>query len=228
MSVSYNPSITTDGLILYLDPANIRSYSGSGTAWNTLIGSTNATLYNTPIYSTTNGGIFTFNGSNQYALVGALTSGLTTTMSINLWFKTTTTSVAQTLWWDDDGQGGGDAWVSIETTGKIQSNRNTDGYGVLASAATIATNTWYNFCMVADGTGKKFYINGALDTSDAVAIATRASRSYFSIAVSTPFPPTPSSGYFNGSMGPISVYSTALSAAAVATNFNATRGRYGI
>ena len=36
MGLGHNPSIVTNGLILALDSANVRSYPGSGTAWNDL------------------------------------------------------------------------------------------------------------------------------------------------------------------------------------------------
>jgi hypothetical protein len=38
MSVSYNPSIVTNGLQLCLDAANIKSYLGSGNTWVDLSG----------------------------------------------------------------------------------------------------------------------------------------------------------------------------------------------
>ena len=38
MGVGYNPQIVTDGLVMYLDAANSRSYPGSGSTWNDLSG----------------------------------------------------------------------------------------------------------------------------------------------------------------------------------------------
>ena len=34
MSFNYSPKIITDGLVLYLDAANIRSYVSGSTTWN--------------------------------------------------------------------------------------------------------------------------------------------------------------------------------------------------
>lgn len=231
MSVFAGPEIITDGLVLSLDAANSRSYPGTGTTWTNLSGTgNNGTIVNGPTYSsTTNNGIFTFNGSNQYINVGATTSGLTTSITYSIWFRTSSLASTQTLWWDDDGQAGGDSWVSIETSGKIRTNRNSDGYGVLDSTLTISTNTWYNYCLVADGvSGKKIYINGVLDTSNGTAISTRASRSHIAIAVRMAFPPSPSGDYFNGSISVFSVHNRALSAAEISQNFNALRSRYAI
>ena len=41
MGIDYNNVIVTDGLVLYLDAANSRSYSGSGNTWLDLSGSGN-------------------------------------------------------------------------------------------------------------------------------------------------------------------------------------------
>jgi len=51
MGLSHSPSIATNGLVLYLDAANEKSYPGSGTTWNDLSGRENHhTLTGSPIY----------------------------------------------------------------------------------------------------------------------------------------------------------------------------------
>jgi len=63
------PNIVTSGLVLQLDAANTKSYPGSGTTWTDLSGNgNNGTLTNSPTFSSANGGIFTFNGTNQFIL----------------------------------------------------------------------------------------------------------------------------------------------------------------
>lgn len=45
MALGHSPQIVRDGLVLYLDAANPKSYSGSGTTWYDLTGNNNnATL----------------------------------------------------------------------------------------------------------------------------------------------------------------------------------------
>lgn len=57
MSYHNGPKIVSEGLVLYLDAANSKSYSGTGTTWTDLSGnSNNATLVNGPTYSSLNGG----------------------------------------------------------------------------------------------------------------------------------------------------------------------------
>ena len=70
MSFNYSPKIVTDGLVLYLDAANTRSYPGTGTTWTDLSRSSLPTpLYNGPTFNSTNGGSIIFDGIDDYAEV---------------------------------------------------------------------------------------------------------------------------------------------------------------
>jgi hypothetical protein len=60
MTNEAGPNIVYNGLVLYLDAANSRSYPGSGATWTDLSGNgNNGTLVNTPTYSSSNNGYFT-------------------------------------------------------------------------------------------------------------------------------------------------------------------------
>ena len=64
------PNIVTNGLVMYLDAANPKSYISGSTKWNDLSGNNNhATLANGPTFSSSNGGVIVFDGSNDYASV---------------------------------------------------------------------------------------------------------------------------------------------------------------
>jgi len=70
MSVSGGPNIVEDGLVLYLDAANIKSYGGSGTVWNDLSGNGNvANLVNGTLFTTSSGGSVYMDGGNEYLRV---------------------------------------------------------------------------------------------------------------------------------------------------------------
>ncbi len=76
MSVKNQNSIVTDGLVFYVDAANDKSYSGSGTTWIDLAGSNNGTLTNGPTFDSGNGGSIVFDGTNDYvAMSNDLFSG---------------------------------------------------------------------------------------------------------------------------------------------------------
>jgi hypothetical protein len=64
-------NIVTDGLVLYLDAANTKSYVSGSTIWNDVSRSQNiGTLVNGPSYNSTNGGSIVFDGSNDFVNLG--------------------------------------------------------------------------------------------------------------------------------------------------------------
>jgi len=70
MSVFDGPNVITNGLVLELDAANPKSYSGSGTTIFDLSGNRNhGTLVNGVGFNTNNGGILTFDGVDDYVTV---------------------------------------------------------------------------------------------------------------------------------------------------------------
>lgn len=69
---SYNNTVSlfTTGIAVHLDASNPTSYSGSGLTWYDLSGNgLNAELQNGVLWSSENGGVMTFDGTNDQALV---------------------------------------------------------------------------------------------------------------------------------------------------------------
>ena len=67
MGIDYNNVIVSDGLLVYVDAANRRSYPGTGNTWYDLSGNNNhMTLVNGVGFSTVNGGVLTTDGTNDY------------------------------------------------------------------------------------------------------------------------------------------------------------------
>jgi hypothetical protein len=90
-------TLVTSGLTMNLDASNSQSYSGTGTTWTDLSGnSKNATLLNGVGYASTDGGVMTFDGVNDYIRIGSVvTNGSTSVIpewTINVWFKESTNS----------------------------------------------------------------------------------------------------------------------------------------
>lgn len=72
MSVNYNPRIVTDGLVIYLDSANLRSYPQAGSTWTDLSGrGNNGTLQNSPTFAN---GKFSFDGVDDRVLINCAAS----------------------------------------------------------------------------------------------------------------------------------------------------------
>lgn len=95
MPITWGPdSIVTDGLVLYVDAANPRSYPGTGSTWYDLSPNRyDFTLYNNPTYEPE--GFFVANGTNQYARSNK-TVDLTTCSAITVFsiFQYLTSSVS--------------------------------------------------------------------------------------------------------------------------------------
>jgi hypothetical protein len=85
---NYLENIVSDGLVLYLDAANTRSYAGTGvTAFSiSSIGST-AALINGPTYRTANGGSFVLDGTNDYINAPVDTSLFSNQATMIIWLK---------------------------------------------------------------------------------------------------------------------------------------------
>lgn len=90
MSIYGGPDITTDGLVLCLDPSISKSYPGTGTAWNDLSGNNrSATLFNSPTFDSNNRGSFFFDGTNSYIELTKNSYDITDEYTISFWVKRT-------------------------------------------------------------------------------------------------------------------------------------------
>lgn len=77
MAIAYNTDIVKNGLILYLDAANRKSYPGSGTSWTDItLNGKNGTLTNGPTYSASNAGGIVFDGNDDHVLLSNSFTGL--------------------------------------------------------------------------------------------------------------------------------------------------------
>ena len=226
--------IVSTGLILNYDIGNASSYSGAGSTVTDLQANSNATLFNTPTYTS---GYLTFNGTNQY---------LTTNTSLNSKLSPANTSkvISIFLWayMSDDGvlitelgqttlnSGWYDSQIE-RVTGTLRFSvwSNQPGF-----ASTVATslNTWYYIGFTYDGTTLRGYVNGA---AAGTGTYFRSSPYVDGGGVGLHYAVAAGTGtnlgdgtYSNMRLGAFQVYNTALTAGQVSTNFQAGRGRYGV
>ncbi len=66
MTLSYNPTVANDGLVLYLDFANSNTYSGTGNTSYDLISGKSYSFINTPTFDSTGPKCVNLNGSTHY------------------------------------------------------------------------------------------------------------------------------------------------------------------
>mgnify|MGYP000694724625 CR=1 FL=1 len=82
--------IIADGLVLNLDASIPASYSGTGSTWFDLSGLNNdATLVNSPTYSSSFGGYITTNGTSSFATIANNSTLDDNTVTVSLWLQYT-------------------------------------------------------------------------------------------------------------------------------------------
>lgn len=226
MSISYNSSIATDGLVLCLDAGNPRSYIGSGTAWNdsTNTGGNNGTLINGPTYSSANGGYLDFDGVDDYVQgTNTATTDLTGSMTCECWFKI---DAIPSDWVRIFGKGDGTnrtygLWYNFNSSLFLYQRYGTTNTGPTYSV-TLNTGVWYHMVGTSSGTDHVLYLNGAAVGSSSGGSTFYSSTEGYRVAAAT------FHTYHNGPISIARLYNRGLTASEVLQNFNATRGRYGI
>ena len=101
MAFRYSPKIVTDGLVLYLDAANTKSYVSGSTTWNDISrGGNTGTLVNGPTFNSANCGSIVFDGTNDYISFPPSSNSLIqgkTNFTIGLTFQSDTNLVLRSL-----------------------------------------------------------------------------------------------------------------------------------
>ncbi len=220
MGIAYNTSISTSDLVLYYDPANTRSYAGSGNTIYSLSGASNpGALTNGPTYSSANNGIITFDGTNDYIVVNNsadILSKTAYTKTAYVYFTSFSTS-------NNMISGGNSAQHAfwLFASNKLNAGHNGN-WNTVVGSTTLSLNTWYFAAVTYDNSsGWKLYLNGVQDGTNANTTTFTGSQ-FINIASYD------AGNYLTGRMGVIQVYNRVLTVQEIKQNFNATRDRYGI
>ena len=215
MAIHYNTKTVTDGLVLALDAANPKSYSG-GNTWTDLSGrGNNGTLVTGVGYTSDNGGSFSFNGSNQY-INSPLTKAATCTFSC--WASSTNVS-NYPMMFNAGPSGAGPALYF--TGGYIEWNIWDSGNNFALIPTSANDGKFHHYAVVNDATsGAKLYYDGTL----------LGTATYRNASGNTNLTIGGNTGSFmwNGNISNFTVQNRALSAAEILQNYNALKGRYGL
>ena len=224
----YLNTIVQNGLVLNVDANNPYSYAGAGTIWYDTSGNSfNGTLTNGPVYSSTNSGIITFDGQNDY--VDFTTSTLPISgngaRSIFVWMKTTATNNQGFV--ATGNPAGSQAFNLVKYSGNYVGimGYNNDYYPSSGSSGiSIVDGNWHYIGATFDGTNIRTYVDGILDnTSGTYTFTTTGQNNY--IARSNH---TGNENFLNGSVGLTQIYNRALSITEIVQNYNATKSRFGL
>jgi len=238
MSLVHGPGIVTDGISLLFDAANLRSYSGSGTAWNDLSGnSNNGVLQLAPTFSSTNAGYFAFNGTSQYV---STTTQIPVPGPLNfslcVWFQTSTASGNQIIQYESTQTGTGsanfDRDIYVGTDGLIYFHVFASGNRYATTPTSFANGQW-NYVVAtytSASTGiMQLYMNGILlSTVNSVGTAQSYAGWWRLASYAGTGLTNASAGYFTGNIAVATIYNTILTQNQINQNYNAYRGRFGV
>jgi hypothetical protein len=221
MAFNYSPKIITDGLVLYLDAANTRSYPGTGTTWSDLSrGGNNGSLINGPTFNSGNGGSIVFDGTDDY-VIGSIPTITNWTMC--LWYLSTDIT-SRAVFYPFGGTSGGNG-LGFGGTFSIDTNNRWyffDGSTIISNILmSVVINKWYNLVVTKNSTTYNLYTNGQLSMN-----TTGVNLTYTQYTLGKRGDVF--GGYAKGNISNTSLYNRALSATEIQQNYNTTKTRFGL
>ena len=231
------PPIITNGLVLNLDAANMKSYPKSGTTWRDLSGFNNSgSLVNGPTFNSTNGGSIVFDGVDDYVLANSGSASINPTAAITVcsFFNIASYggNYAPIVFKQNNYAGQYEQYALYLLTTELGfSVTGVNRSQVVAKSSLNYTNQFVyavGTCDIATDE-LKFYVNGNL-------IQTVSFTSTFDIA-DTPLNIGATgvlkfgsnfTGYTNGKIYSTAIYNRALSASEIQQNYNALKSRFNL
>lgn len=229
MAVYGGPEVVTDGLVLCLDGGNSRSYPGSGTVMTDLSSfANNGTLTNGPGYTASNGGAIVLDGTNDEIALPQTTAfnfGLGD-FAVEIWFYPTSLTTV-----------GGPSLVTLgpyfgtvpkgmlfflqNNTGRPSLYTNSGYYG---TTTAVTVNTWNQVVYTRVSGTVYTYVQTVPGNTFNLSTWSITTGSNNSIGSDKQY----NGDYLTGRVSCVRIYNKSLTAAEVAQNFAATRGRFGI
>ena len=253
MAVSAGPDIVENGLVLCLDAANRRSYSGTGTGWFDLSGNVVTTnLINGITYSTNNAGNLLLDGTDDYIIIPEATIpsnifASNTSFTVIAFLKKIPKATDGTfiLGYRNLSDNNNDIGLII-----YGNTNNTTDYGAIVGAGTgtglyisnrgdvVNTENYSMYTMVytyesnSSQRVDKYYnatlIRGVTGSGTSGYQKPASSRGGGIVIGTAVNALTGSQHSLSGNLASIMIYNRALSSQEISQNFNALRGRYNI
>jgi hypothetical protein len=222
--------IVSTNLKLHLDAGDSTSYGGSGTTWSDLTSEDNDGTISGATYSSSDGGIFDFDGTDDYVSVDSssdLTFG-TGDFTVECWVKPDDFGSRGTFY--DSRPSNGNTGITIgheSSSGEIRVYMTaTSGSDIVVQSSDFETGEWQHIAVTRSSGTVTLFINGvSKDTG------TRTTDLNNTNAVNIGYKTYTSStyNYFNGGIAQVRVYKgTGLTSTQVLQNYNATKSTFGL
>jgi hypothetical protein len=224
------PSTIPSSLLVYLDSGNLLSYPTTGSTWTDLAGgNNNATLFNSPTYSSNYGGILSFDDvSLEYGTIPNI--GDLSNWTVEVWFRLATSLTGKvTSIVSNQFNLVNRLNFSIGTNNAPTNYNLAVGYFNGAWRTTTGfvpqTNVWYQVVGTYDGSTIRQYVNGSASGGTLNYVGT--SQSGGEVRLMRRWDETLSSGNLvDGDLAIVKIYNTALSGPQILQNYNDTYTRF--
>ena len=229
MSFNFSPKTVSDGLVIYLDAGNAKSYVNGSANWNDISrNENNGTLVNGTTFSSVNCGSILFDGIDDYVQIeNSTTLNLTQDGgSVSAWFRTGVIgsgSIGGSLVAKTNTYNNGYWLTKYNDKVRISLHGSSVSFRLqMVGVTSIADNIWHQAVATWTTSQVNLYVDGVLDST----------QSYtFSFATSTdPLylgrQKNVGELYFDGKISTAQIYNRALSATEVLQNYNSTKTRF--
>lgn len=217
MGINAGPKIVKSGLILDVDAAVPRSYSGSGLTGFGLIGGIGGTLVNGVGFGSTNNGYFIFDGSNDYIDFGNTSTVQQSSGTLSAWAKASSPGGSFRGIFAKQGAYG------IFYTDSVLVTYDWGAPATRSTGINIADNTWKNVVLTYQSgvsNGTNLYLNGVSVLTTTITISSQVMGNLFGGAEAN------AGQNAACTIGNFYMYNRILTAQEVLQNYNATKGRY--
>lgn len=233
MAFNYSPKIVTDGLVLYLDAANPKSYVSGSTAWNDLSRSGfNGTLTNGPTFNTGSGGSIVFDGVDDFIDCGSsdvLKFLGTSPYTVDVWFYQQVLQSGFPSIWSNDPIVPREGTSLFITSTSFSLQRWVNGIIVLntsmsRTSPSLGTGTPINVVVTYNGQQSSIFANGIIGPTNSTTVPLTTASSF----IIGKRGGLSGGNQFNGGVYICRVYNRSLSSSEVLQNYNATKTRFGL
>ena len=222
MAVSTRNSIVTNGLVLYLDAANSKSYVSGSTTWSDMSGNGNTgTLVSGSGYSSQNGGAITFDGINDN--VTTTFNSALTDFTIGVWFRQSGSIISYQRLVDKN-------YITGTWIGRNSVTASSWGGGVCESSTpfgryiNLADNQWHYIVSRRQDTTHTILGDGITNRSSGTVTSTPLNTNNMLIGRSV----QSVLELLTGNIAQVQIYNRALSDQEVLQNYNATKTRFNL
>ena len=231
-NIKVNPTpALPQSLLVYLDAGDVNSYSGSGSTWFDLTSNNNdATLFNTPTYSSNSGGYISFDDASlEYGTIADI--GSLSQWTIEVWVRLTASIIGKVT-----AVVSNQFDLSADLNFSLGTNNSPTNYNLAAgffksgwyntTGFVPNLNTWYNIVGTYDGAIVRQYVNGGANGGTNTVSTTplsggeiRLMRRWDSSLIA--------GNLVKGDLAIAKIYNTALDSSQILENYNTEKARFG-